>query len=105
MGESDMSGIEYYYAGKMLLVRCETLSCFIEEDTSISATLFVGDIRRGLLVNTENGYVRAVHYTHKGMLEKGYVFGSTGDLADSKLLEMIHGSDLPVEACEASSLD
>lgn len=116
MGESDMSGVEFYYEGKMLLVRCESLSHFIEEDVSISATLFVGDIRRGLLVNTENGDVRAVHYTHKGMLDKGYLFNCTCDLADAKLdalmatsvslksdVETMYDNDLPHEAREASS--
>lgn len=85
MGESDMRSMDFYYAGKMFLVSCESLSGFIEEDTSIRGTLFVGDIRRGLLVNTENGDVRAVHYTHEGMLAKGYRFAQTGDLTDSEM--------------------
>lgn len=106
MGESDMSGIQFYYAGKMFVLR---LAFFFRKGfrrRGESHPVPDGrDIRSGLLVNTESGETRQILYTHEGMLAKGYTFGCTGDLADTKLLEMIHGNDLPAEACEESSRD
>lgn len=102
MGENDMSVIEFYYTGKMILVRCDLLSRFIEEDQSISATLFIGDIRRGLLINTGNGEVRAVHYTHEGMIARGYQFECVSAPVKSDANKMYDNS-LTHEACEVSS--
>lgn len=118
MGETGMRSIEYYYDGARIVVRCDELSHFEREDTSVSGALLIGDIRRGLLIDTENGYVRPMLYTHKGLLDTGYLFNCIADLADAKLaaimvtgfpvksdVEKMYGDDLPHEVCEASCRD
>lgn len=82
--------IEFYYAGKMLLVRCDSLEA-CDAVYSGSSTL-VGDIRRGILIDTTNAHVVPVLYTHDGMLDKGYLYGCTGDFADAKLAKMATAS-------------
>lgn len=67
------SPIEFYYAGKMLLVRCESLVEMPEEVFSYSPRL-VGDIRRGVLIDTEYAKVEPVLYTHDGLLDNGWLY-------------------------------
>lgn len=91
MEESYMNGIEFYYAGKMLVTRCDSL-VEIPDDAYVSSARLVGDIRRGILIDTECAHVEPILYTHDGLLDKGYTFGCTGDLADTKLMKLAAAS-------------
>lgn len=84
------AGIDFYFADKMMIVRtdCLDLSDRLFTEDHVGCVL-VGDIRRGLLVNTESGDVKPVVYTHSGLLDRGYMFGSTSALADDKLAALI----------------
>lgn len=99
------SRIEFYYAGKMMVLRCESL---VEAPEVAWDTLprLVGDIRRGLLIDTESGHVDAILYTHDGLLDSGYLYGCTGDCADAKLAKMITASTYgKISAREESARD
>lgn len=88
-----MTGIEFYTAGKMILVRVDALdkSEILMTDNG-SSVIVTDNVRRGILINTETGTTHLYLYTHDGMLEKGYVFNCTGDLADEKLMRIMEES-------------
>lgn len=73
------SRIEFYYAGKMMVVRCDS-------------TTLAGDIRRGLLIDTETSSVNSVLYIHDELLNEGWRFGCTDDCAEVKLMKMLTAS-------------
>lgn len=84
--DDEKSGIDFYYSGPMMIVRVDCLDfsdkLFTDDNTQC---VLMGDIRLGLLVNTESGNVQPIVYTHSGLISAGYLFGSTEDLADTKL--------------------
>lgn len=89
MEESLVNGIEFYYAGKMVVIRLESYyGCDFDADENPTPCLMIGDIMSGLLVDTQDGTTRQILYTHDGLLDKGYMFGCTGDLADTKLMKL-----------------
>lgn len=85
------SRIELYHAGKTMVLRCDSLE-EVPEGSWNHSPMLVGDIRRGLLIDTENGRVESILYTHDGLLDKGYPYGCTGDRADAKSAKMTAAS-------------
>lgn len=65
--------IEVYYSGAKVVVRCRSLEEMPEATYDCNPQL-IGDIRRGILIDTEVGYIAPVLYTHDAMIDKGYKF-------------------------------